>query len=173
MSHMFKDCQSLTTLDVSKLDTSKVIDMSYMFENCSKLTTIGSVDTASGWQHTPTNYTSMFENCPAVPKPKWQHDFVEIAGIKWATMNVGANKVTDTGLYFQWGDTQGYTVDQITRKEKIFSSTNYNKELSIKYPLDSNTILALEDDPVHIAWGGGGLENANKRRMGKITGCYI
>jgi hypothetical protein len=33
------------------------------------------------------------------------HDYVEIGGIKWATMNVGATKVTDVGLYFQWGDT--------------------------------------------------------------------
>ena len=28
------------------------------------------------------------------------HDYVEIGGIKWATMNIGANSVTDTGLYF-------------------------------------------------------------------------
>jgi hypothetical protein len=28
-------------------------------------------------------------------------------------MNVGASSVTDTGLYFQWGDTQGYTASQV------------------------------------------------------------
>ena len=40
------------------------------------------------------------------------HDYVEIGGLKWATMNVGATGVTDYGLYFQWGDTQGYTASQ-------------------------------------------------------------
>lgn len=91
------------------------------------------------------------------------HDFVEIAGIKWATMNVGANKVTDTGLYFQWGDTQGYTADQIGKKEdgkKPFASnwsdykfTSDGGKTFSKYNSAGMT-LALEDDPVHAAWGG-------------------
>lgn len=71
MNSMFSGCSKLSTLDVSKLDTSKVTDMSYMFKNCSKLTTIGSVDTASGWQHKPDRYDHMFDSCPATPKPKW------------------------------------------------------------------------------------------------------
>jgi len=28
-------------------------------------------------------------------------------------MNLGANSITDPGLYYQWGDTQGYTDSQI------------------------------------------------------------
>ena len=31
------------------------------------------------------------------------------SGLKWADRNVGAEKETDYGLYFQWGDTVGYT----------------------------------------------------------------
>ena len=31
------------------------------------------------------------------------------SGRLWANMNVGAEKETDYGLYFQWGDTIGYT----------------------------------------------------------------
>lgn len=31
------------------------------------------------------------------------------SGLMWANMNVGAEKETDYGLYFQWGDTVGYT----------------------------------------------------------------
>ena len=30
------------------------------------------------------------------------------SGLKWANMNVGAEKETDYGKYFQWGDTVGY-----------------------------------------------------------------
>ena len=62
---------------------------------------------------------------PVPPTPA--HDFVEIGGVKWATMNVGANSVTDTGLYFQWGDTQGYTADQVGDGEglKYFDWEDY------------------------------------------------
>lgn len=31
------------------------------------------------------------------------------SGLKWANMNIGAEKETDYGLYFQWGNTVGYT----------------------------------------------------------------
>ena len=41
------------------------------------------------------------------------HEYVEIAGLKWATMNIGATSVTDYGLYFQWGDANGYTSEQV------------------------------------------------------------
>ncbi len=49
----------------------------------------------------------------APPDPYGGHAYVEIAGIKWATMNIGAIDPTKAGLYFQWGDTQGYTEQQI------------------------------------------------------------
>ena len=71
MDSMFINCEVLTTLDVSKFDTSKVTNMNNMFNNCPVLTTIGPVDTASGWQHKPDNYTNIFTNCPATPKPNW------------------------------------------------------------------------------------------------------
>lgn len=71
ISNMFRSCSNLTTMDVSNLNVSNVTNMNSMFYDCSKLSTIGPVDTASGWQHTPTDYASMFFNCPATPKPSW------------------------------------------------------------------------------------------------------
>ena len=55
------------------------------------------------------------------------HAYVEIGGLKWATMNVGATSETDYGLYFQWGDTQGYTASQVGSGEgqKAFYWTDY------------------------------------------------
>ena len=55
------------------------------------------------------------------------HDYVEIGGLKWSTMNIGANSVTDYGLYFQWGDTQGYTAAQVGNGEgqKYFGWEDY------------------------------------------------
>ena len=37
-----------------------------------------------------------------------EHDYVEIGGVKWATMNVGANSETDYGNYYQWGAIETY-----------------------------------------------------------------
>ena len=59
-----------------------------------------------------------------------QHDYIEIGGIKWSTMNIGANSITDPGLLFQWGDTQGYTTTQVGSGEgqKYFGWADYKFE---------------------------------------------
>lgn len=91
------------------------------------------------------------------------HDYVEIGGIKWATMNVGATSETDYGLYFQWGDTQGYTADQVGSGEgqKVFHYTDYkwsnngSNSVFTKYnETDGKTVLDLEDDAARANWGG-------------------
>ena len=96
---------------------------------------------------------------PIVP----QHEYVEIAGIKWATMNIGASSVTDYGLYFQWGDTQGYTASQVGSNvgQKYFEWIDYkygdgtNVPQMAKYnSTDKKTVLEVSDDAVTAAWGG-------------------
>ena len=89
---------------------------------------------------------------------KIEHEYVEIAGIKWATMNIGAESITDTGLYFQWGDTQGYTAEQVGT-DKMFNLANYKYSdngttAMTKYKGDDYTVLQPEDDAVTAAWGG-------------------
>lgn len=101
-------------------------------------------------------------NMPQEPAAAPTHEYVEIAGIKWATMNVGAESVTDYGLYFQWGDTQGYTASQVGggSGNKYFGQedykwTNDGGETFTKYnSTDGKTVLDLEDDAVTAAWGG-------------------
>ena len=84
-----------------------------------------------------------------VPKdPANGYAYVEIGGIKWATMNVGATSETDYGLYFRWGETQDYT-----------TTTNYKFNPSgsnfIKYNYtDEKTVLDIEDDAARANWGG-------------------
>lgn len=94
------------------------------------------------------------------------HDYVEIGGIKWATMNVGATGVTDYGLYFQWGDTQGYTASEVGSGEgqKYFGWEDYKYGNGTSSPgatgmtkynsSDNKTVLDAEDDAVTAAWGG-------------------
>ena len=46
------------------------------------------------------------------------------SGTLWMDRNVGAEKDTDYGLYFAWGETEGYTADEVG-KTKQFSWTDY------------------------------------------------
>ena len=101
---------------------------------------------------------------PSTPTPS--HDFVEIGGVKWATMNVGANSITDTGLYFQWGDTQGYTAAQCGSGagKKYFGWADYKYGNGTSSPgvtgmakynsTDGKTVLEASDDAAQVNWGG-------------------
>lgn len=95
--------------------------------------------------------------------PSNGHQYVEIAGIKWATMNVGATSETDYGLYFQWGDTQGYTASQVgtSSGQKAFNWADYKFNPSgdgstfTKYTgSDDKTMLDIEDDAARANMGG-------------------
>lgn len=86
------------------------------------------------------------------------HEYVEIGGIKWATMNVGAEKPTDSGLYFAWGETKGYTAAQVRKGERKFnwSSYKYGDSSPFKYNgIDNKTVLDSCDDAVTMNWGNG------------------
>ena len=67
------------------------------------------------------------------------YEYVDLGlSVKWATMNVGANKPEYYGGYFAWGET--------TTKTKYTSST-YD-------PVDSETQLSLSADAAAVNWGG-------------------
>jgi surface protein len=60
MSYMFRDCESLTSLDVSNFNTSNVTDMKAMFANCANLKTIYA---GAGWIiGKDTDSEGMFKN---------------------------------------------------------------------------------------------------------------
>ena len=95
--------------------------------------------------------------------PYMGHEYVEIGGLKWATINIGANSITDTGLYFQWGDTQGYTAAQCGSGEgqKYFGwadykySDNGSSTVMTKYnSTDGKKVLEASDDAATANWGG-------------------
>ena len=71
-------------------------------------------------------------------------------------MNVGADKPSDSGLYFQWGDVQGYTLDQIGlgegQKKFAIDWSDYKWSSHIKYVAGAK--LELEDDAAHVNMGG-------------------
>ena len=91
------------------------------------------------------------------------HAYVDLglrSGTKWAKMNVGASSEKDAGLYFAWGETQGYTASQVGG-HKVFRWSDYkfnprgDGKTFIKYNAsDKKTHLELIDDAAHVNWGG-------------------
>ena len=94
------------------------------------------------------------------------HDYVEIGGVKWATMNVGASSVTDYGLYFAWGETSGYTAAQVGSGEgqKYFGWEDYKYGNGTSSPGATgmtkynktyvDVVLNKCDDAARAYWGG-------------------
>lgn len=80
------------------------------------------------------------------------------SGLKWADRNIGAASPEDAGLYFQWGDTVGYTAEQVEAGEKTFNGPNYfdtsdNGSTFNKYATDKLTVLEASDDAAYINMG--------------------
>lgn len=99
----------------------------------------------------------------------WDKPYVEIAGKKWATMNIGATSSTDKGCYFCWGGTEGYkhdgskwvkASDNTTELSGGFSKANapYYSSSASAYTTytteDGKTVLDLADDAANANWGG-------------------
>ena len=113
------------------------------------------------------------------------YNFVDLglpSGLLWADRNIGAATPEDAGLFFQWGDTQGYTAEQITQGEKQFTEgddkfsiggTTYN--FSKYNSNDGKTVLDLEDDAAHVLMGGNWRMPTNEDFMELInnTDLYL
>lgn len=90
-------------------------------------------------------------------------DYVDLdlpSGTLWATCNVGASKPSDSGLYFQWGDTIGYTEDQIGTGEekkkfaKDWSDYKWGARPNFTRYKITASLLYLIDDAARINMGG-------------------
>ena len=89
-------------------------------------------------------------------------------GLLWATANIGAISEIDAGLYFQWGDTVGYSASQIGSGEgqkmfnQDFSDYKYaeynqanNEYVMTKYnQTDELVSLETTDDAARVIMGG-------------------
>lgn len=99
------------------------------------------------------------------------------SGTKWANMNVGAEKPSDYGLYFAWGETKGYATASSNGRQfnwasyKWMNSGQSTMEQINKYQVadgetagcwysgntfigDGSAQLELADDAAHANWGG-------------------
>lgn len=102
-------------------------------------------------------------------QPKPTYNFIDLglpSGNLWCDRNLGASSPEDAGLYFQWGDAQGYTADQVGSGEgmKYFGLADYKWAIEnpggadgyayTKYFTgDDKTTLDPEDDASYVMLG--------------------
>ena len=56
------------------------------------------------------------------------YEYVDLglpSGLKWAICNVGATSPEQPGMYFAWGETKGYTNDDISSNIRSFNVSEY------------------------------------------------
>lgn len=94
-------------------------------------------------------------------KSETSHEWVDLglpSGIKWASCNIGADKATDKGYYFSWGET---TTEQKSSYEwSTYTLCNGSSNTLTRYntsttfgPVDGKTTLDEADDPASVHWG--------------------
>ena len=123
MSEMFRNCNTLTTLDVSKWDTSKVTTMSYMFYYCSSLTTLD----VSKWDTSNvTDMDAMFRMCSGL-----------------ITITFGDNFDTSkvTTMYGMFTNCSNLTTLDVSN----FDTSNVTNMSAMFYNCSSLTILDVSD----------------------------
>ena len=105
---------------------------------------------------------------------KDNHEYVDLGlSVKWATCNIGASSPEETGLYFAWGETSGYTAHYVKKLRyyvpdgKDFTWDDYTTKFGTydenaspdygftKYNTNGPEILDAEDDAAVVNWGDG------------------
>ena len=106
----------------------------------------------------------LLENIPT------HNEYVDLGlSVKWATCNIGANKPEDYGLYFAWGETTGYTAEQVNSGVREFSSSVYNSGPAASISAD----LTLEQDAAHVNLGGNWRMPTKAEYQELIDNCKV
>ena len=91
------------------------------------------------------------------------------SGLKWATCNVGANSPEQSGLYFAWGETTGYTAEQVTSGVRVFNKDVYNAGPAASISAD----LTLEQDAAHVNLGGNWRMPTKAEYQESLDNCNV
>ena len=97
-----------------------------------------------------TQYTYTLNVNTFIPAGSRPVDLGLPSGLKWAAGNVGATNPEDYGLYFAWGETEGFTAEQVKSGVRVFSSSVYKSGSAASISAD----LTLERDAAHVNLGG-------------------
>ena len=75
------------------------------------------------------------------------------SGLKWATCNLGASSFEQPGKYYAWGETTGYTGEQIESSVRTFTSDEYTTNNLPKPDSNFTGTLDAEYDAATIELG--------------------
>ena len=119
--------------------------------------------TASNW--TEEN-TSEFSPTPAERAPV---DMGLPSGTLWAAGNIGAELPWETGKYFAWGETVGYTAEQVENGKRSFDEDTYNKSSAASISAD----LTLTQDAARANLGGNWRMPTKAECQELINNCNV
>lgn len=105
-------------------------------------------------QETHVHYNSLPDNNG--------YQFVDLglpSGNLWAVKNIGAQNISDPGLFFAWGETEGFdlqsrTFDWNNYKWGVYNNSASNYGMTKYNATDGTFVLSPEDDAAHINMGG-------------------
>ena len=100
------------------------------------------------------------------------HSFVDLglpSGLKWATCNVGATSPEQAGLYFAWGETVGYTLEQVNSGERAFIPEDYDAGPAASISTD----LTLAQDAADVNLGGNWRMPAKAEDQELLDNCDV
>ena len=116
------------------------------------------------------------ENCIVVNGKKFLHkpesaerapvDLGLPSGTLWAAGNIGAELPWETGKYFAWGETTGYTGEQVTSRVREFNQASYTAS-------SISADLTLEQDAAHVNLGGNWRMPTKNEYQELIDNCNI
>lgn len=107
---------------------------------------------SNNWEHVDTIDNSSEEPViDPIITPETDYEYVEIAGLKWAKCNIGADNPYESGLYFQWGDTVGFqgedsNSESLDWENYKYSGDNSGTDITKYNSTDEKVTLDMEDD---------------------------
>ena len=122
-----------------------------------KLANLEYIDCYEMFTHTEPENWEDSDIEPDIPQIEWV-DLGLPSGTLWASCNIGAKTPYEAGLYFAWGETVGYTSEQVG-VERTFNWESYKYGTSdniTKYnDYDNKVELDDEDDAAYVIFGDG------------------
>ena len=99
------------------------------------------------------------------------YEYVDLglpSGLKWAICNVGATSPEQPGMYFAWGETKGYTSDDIDSNVRSFNVAEYTGNSA---SLISDDLIG-KCDAAHIYMKGSWRTPINKDFTELVNNTY-
>ncbi len=150
MGHMFENCSSLTSLNLSLFNTEKVTNMQDMFYGCSNLETIYTADDADWHEVSPT--AGMFSGCTKLSGKCAGNPFT-----------FKSDKTDGTYAKVYKGGTEGGYFTSITERQAYAVLSDDGKTLTFYYDADKPT------GAYDITWADNDLPDWSKQEENQTT----